>query len=263
MTRARKSLRTFAQGCTYKNTQNDTHTNANIQPNLYDIDNFENYQFPTFSRYTISCEVNAWGLPLNRRHAIVWTNDGFTFHTFIYVTRPPWVNPLAPGRFEWKFRQVIFKLISVINGWGIFCEMIRRRIWLDLTDDKLTLIQVINWANVDQVLCRHIASLGLHNLMLGSVRCRIMASHKHAWLWSLTDCCQEVLRACKLVPPSSGWLPHITSGAHYRGDLSIVIQIRWKLVFVSPHCREIYRCKLCTCYHSTALFCNSPWGPSQ
>ena len=177
-----------------------THTNANIQPNLYDIDNFENYQFPTFSRYTISCEVNAWGLPLNRRHAIVWTNDGFTFHTFIYVTRPPWVNPLAPGRFEWKFRQVIFKLISVINGWGIFCEMIRRRIWLDLTDDKLTLIQVINWANVDQVLCRHIASLGLHNLMLGSVRCRIMASHKHAWLWSLTDCCQEVFEGLQIGP---------------------------------------------------------------
>ena len=54
-------------------------------------------------------------------------------------------NSLDPGRFEWNFRQVIFKLISVINGWGIFCEMIPRRMWLDLTDDKSTLVQVMAW----------------------------------------------------------------------------------------------------------------------
>ena len=54
-------------------------------------------------------------------------------------------NSLAPGRFEWNFIQVILKLISVINGWGIFCEMIPRRMCLDLTYDKSTLVQVMAW----------------------------------------------------------------------------------------------------------------------
>ena len=78
------------------------------------------------------------------------------------------VNSLAPGKFEWKFRQVIFKLISVINGWGILCEMIPRRMWLDLTDDKSTLVQVMAWC---QVLCRHIASLGHNELTLIMLNC--------------------------------------------------------------------------------------------
>ena len=32
-------------------------------------------------------------------------------------------NTLAPGRFEWNFRHVIFKQILVIDGWGISCEI--------------------------------------------------------------------------------------------------------------------------------------------
>ena len=31
-------------------------------------------------------------------------------------------NSLAPGRFEWNFANVIFKLISVNDAWGISCE---------------------------------------------------------------------------------------------------------------------------------------------
>ena len=66
-------------------------------------------------------------------------------------TQPQWVkvvkkfNPLAPGRLERNFREVIFKLFSVIGGWGIFCEIVL--IWrpLDLTEDKLTLVQVMAW----------------------------------------------------------------------------------------------------------------------
>ena len=30
---------------------------------------------------------------------------------------------LAPGKFEWDFRYVIFKQILVIDGGGISCEM--------------------------------------------------------------------------------------------------------------------------------------------
>ena len=33
------------------------------------------------------------------------------------------VNSLAPGKFEWNCRHVIFKQILVIDGWGICCEI--------------------------------------------------------------------------------------------------------------------------------------------
>ena len=55
------------------------------------------------------------------------------------------INSLAPGRYEWNFRLEIFKLISVINGWGIPCEIALRWMSLYLTDDKLTLVQVMGW----------------------------------------------------------------------------------------------------------------------
>ena len=32
---------------------------------------------------------------------------------------PKWLNSLAPGKFEWNFTYVIFKLILVVDGWGI------------------------------------------------------------------------------------------------------------------------------------------------
>ena len=28
-----------------------------------------------------------------------------------------WIDSLAPGKFKWNFRYVIFKLIIVIDGW--------------------------------------------------------------------------------------------------------------------------------------------------
>ena len=33
------------------------------------------------------------------------------------------INSLAPGKFEWNFRHVIFKHILMIDGWGIYCEI--------------------------------------------------------------------------------------------------------------------------------------------
>ena len=40
------------------------------------------------------------------------------------------INSLAPGKFEWKFRYVIFKWILVIDGWSISCEI--ALIWMPL-----------------------------------------------------------------------------------------------------------------------------------
>ena len=60
-------------------------------------------------------------------------------------------NSLTPGRFQWNFKQVIFKLILVIDGWSSSCEIVLRWMLLDLTDDKSTLVQVMAW-------CRQAAS---------------------------------------------------------------------------------------------------------
>ena len=55
------------------------------------------------------------------------------------------LNLVAPGRFEWKFRQVIFKHILVIDGWSITCKIALWLMSLDDTDDKSTLVQVMAW----------------------------------------------------------------------------------------------------------------------
>ena len=64
--------------------------------------------------------------------------------THICVTWPQWVNSLAPVRFEWNSREVIFKLISVIDSWITSCEIALRCMSLDLTDDKSRLVQVMS-----------------------------------------------------------------------------------------------------------------------
>ena len=56
-----------------------------------------------------------------------------------------WVNSLAPGKFEWNFRHVIFKQILVIDGWDISCEIALIWMSLDFTDDQSTLVQVMAW----------------------------------------------------------------------------------------------------------------------
>ena len=55
------------------------------------------------------------------------------------------LNSLAPGKFEWNFRYVIFKWILVIDGWGIFCEIALTWMSLDFTDDQSTLVQIMAW----------------------------------------------------------------------------------------------------------------------
>ena len=55
------------------------------------------------------------------------------------------LNSLTPGRFKVNFRWVIFKLILVVNGWGISCETALIWVSLDHTYDKSTLVQVMAW----------------------------------------------------------------------------------------------------------------------
>ena len=55
------------------------------------------------------------------------------------------VNSLAPGKIQFNFRKVIFKLILVNVGCGISYEFAHRWMPQDLTDDKSTLVQVMAW----------------------------------------------------------------------------------------------------------------------
>ena len=55
------------------------------------------------------------------------------------------VNSLAPGKFEWNFRYLIFKRIVVIDRWGISCEIAPIWMSLNFTDDQSALVQVMAW----------------------------------------------------------------------------------------------------------------------
>ena len=55
------------------------------------------------------------------------------------------VNSLAPVRFQFTIRKVIFKLTLVNGGWSISYEIALRWMPQDLTDDKSTLVQVMTW----------------------------------------------------------------------------------------------------------------------
>ena len=64
----------------------------------------------------------------------------------------------------------------MIDSWGSFSEIFLRRMSLDFTNIKSTLVQVMAWccqaityANVDPNLCRHMASLGLNTGMIVSI----------------------------------------------------------------------------------------------
>ena len=77
--------------------------------------------------------------------AIIWSDDDPILWC-IYAS-PQSVDLLAPGRFERNLRKVIFKLILMIGGWGIFCKIALRWMPMDLTDDKSTLVQVMAWCH--------------------------------------------------------------------------------------------------------------------
>ena len=79
------------------------------------------------------------------------------------------VNSLAPGIFERNFIQVFFKLMLWIDGRGIPCEISVTWVFLDLTDDEPTLVQVRPAAShyLSQCwpdVCSHVTLLGCNEL---------------------------------------------------------------------------------------------------
>ena len=62
-----------------------------------------------------------------------------------YIPIQKFINSLTPGRFQFNYRYVIFKLTLVNGHWGISYEIALRWLPLDLTDDKSTLVLVMAW----------------------------------------------------------------------------------------------------------------------
>ena len=79
-----------------------------------------------------------------RSHAITWTNVDLDVqyhlaspgHNELTISglSPSGFNSLAPGKFAWNFRNVIFKQILVIDVWGISREIALIWMSLDFTD---------------------------------------------------------------------------------------------------------------------------------
>ena len=59
------------------------------------------------------------------------------FHNRFYSQAAACIHTLAPGKFIWNFRYVIFKRILVIDGWGISCEIALIWMSLDFTDEVM------------------------------------------------------------------------------------------------------------------------------
>ena len=79
-----------------------------------------------------------WGESTDDRGIPLTTGQWFwaLLFTLILAWTSYCINSLAPGKFEWNFRYVIFKRILVIGGWGISCEIALIWMSLDFTDDQ-------------------------------------------------------------------------------------------------------------------------------
>ena len=120
------------------------------------------------------------------------------------------INSLPPGRPRCHFKTAIFNLVLLI---GIFTSSKDNALWWipwDLTDDKSTLVQVMAWchqapaitrANVDLVLCRHLASPG-HNELTHWSQMMHRYIHKYIRQWTGSSLLQVMARHLVSTKPS-------------------------------------------------------------
>ena len=118
-----------------------------------------------------------------------------------------WLNSLAPGRFERNLRKVIFKLISMICDWGIFCKIALRWMSMNLTDDKSTLVRVMAWCRqaashyLSQCWPRSVSPYGVtrprwvncNGSFLMQITCKCLGLSR--WAMSMKACSDSMVRA--------------------------------------------------------------------
>ena len=108
---------------------------------------------PGVAAQTTPAQTVSWSIPITIYGFIQFSDQFYNlstpgvslhpFHLSIYMVSE--FNSLAPGRFKVNFRWVIFKLILMVNDWGICCETTLIWVSLDHTYDKSTLVQVMAW----------------------------------------------------------------------------------------------------------------------
>ena len=90
---------------------------------------------------SLCCHIASLGL--NQLH-MFWNPKQGSLSQMINMIKTMF-NSLWPGRFWWNFRWVLFKPITVVDGWDTCYEIALRKMSQDLTDDKSTLVQVMAW----------------------------------------------------------------------------------------------------------------------
>ena len=106
-----------------------------------------------------------------KHQAKTWTKVDLPLMTFcgiqvcsIYMQL---LNSLAPKKFEWNLRHVIFKYILVIDDWDMSCAIDLIWMSLDSTDHQPTLVQVMDWCRqatshyLSQCWSRSLSSYGV------------------------------------------------------------------------------------------------------
>ena len=121
-----------------------------------------------------------------------------------------WLNWLTPGKFELNFKYVIFMVILIVDGGGIFHEIALR--WLPLNfNDKSTLVQLMAWCHqatshyLNQCWPRSLPPYGLTRPQL-----------------------EQLERLRSEIPPAAPWLPilviHIRSQVKIRQSQSYIFK---------------------------------------
>ena len=143
------------------------------------------------------------------------------------VTRPQWVNSLAPGKFEWNFRHLILKQILVIDGWGNCCEIALIWMSLDFTDDQSTLVQIMAW-------CRQATSHYLSQCWPGAcpTKYRIDQIRSNSnFAWNSYRCAFEDSRPIITKFGTRYDSRTVVTCTKFRYDRPIIIEIRGTRIF--------------------------------
>ena len=105
--------------------------------------------------------------------------------------------------FEWNFRYVLFKLIFVIDGSGMSCEIVLTWMPQNLADDKSTLVQVMAWCRqatshyLSQCWHRSMSPYGITRpqwVNSHGIHCLRQLCSRLPWVRISTTCAISVLR---------------------------------------------------------------------
>ena len=89
--------------------------------------------------------IPLWGNSWNQFYWVLLETVSSRFNIQMCVISRSYFNSLAPRRYEWDFRWLIFELTLMISGWGVSCEIALWWMPLDLADDESTLVQEMAW----------------------------------------------------------------------------------------------------------------------